>query len=239
MFLNARYYDPALGLFTSPDWFEVTEPGVGTNRYAYSGNDPVNKLDPLGNENYLVDRDLKTKFTLGMGRHSYHVVITNDPGKYPSDLQPLFVPIVNESGALPGIEQGGTAYVISAGGHNEDGYLVTIINETSDINALAEVASGDTWWIGSMNANFSSELDDSRSETTDIDEDIKVIEEYMAYSGSLPYRAFPTEGGKSGNCNCLARTVGTRSGQTNLPQTLSGITPGYGIILPQSLWGSP
>ncbi len=48
-FLNARYYDPELGMFIQPDWFEVTEPGVGTNRYAYSHNDPVNKMDPGGN----------------------------------------------------------------------------------------------------------------------------------------------------------------------------------------------
>ncbi|WP_377512721.1 RHS repeat-associated core domain-containing protein [Octadecabacter sp. R77987] len=48
-YLNARYYDPELGLFLQPDWFEVTEAGVGTNRYAYSLNDPVNKLDPNGN----------------------------------------------------------------------------------------------------------------------------------------------------------------------------------------------
>ena len=48
-FLNARYYDPEIGLFLQPDWWEVTEPGVGTNRYAYSDNDPVNKMDPGGN----------------------------------------------------------------------------------------------------------------------------------------------------------------------------------------------
>ncbi|MDJ0640912.1 MAG: RHS repeat-associated core domain-containing protein [Paracoccaceae bacterium] len=48
-YLNARYYDPALGLFIQPDWWEVTEPGVGTNRYAYAGNDPVNAFDPYGN----------------------------------------------------------------------------------------------------------------------------------------------------------------------------------------------
>lgn len=48
-FLNARYYDPELGLFTSPDWWEVTRAGVGTNRYAYSHNDPVNQRDPSGN----------------------------------------------------------------------------------------------------------------------------------------------------------------------------------------------
>ena len=48
-YLNARYYDPKLGMFLQPDWFEVTAAGVGTNRYAYAGGDPVNASDPGGN----------------------------------------------------------------------------------------------------------------------------------------------------------------------------------------------
>lgn len=48
-FLNARYYDPDLSLFTSPDWLPITDPGVGTNRFAYAGNSPVNASDPGGN----------------------------------------------------------------------------------------------------------------------------------------------------------------------------------------------
>ena len=48
-YLNARYYDPKLAMFIQPDWFEVAKAGVGTNRYAYSHNDPVNKMDPGGN----------------------------------------------------------------------------------------------------------------------------------------------------------------------------------------------
>lgn len=48
-YLNARYYDPRLGMFIQPDWWEVTKAGVGTNRYSYSFNDPVNGRDPGGN----------------------------------------------------------------------------------------------------------------------------------------------------------------------------------------------
>ena len=48
-YLNARYYDPKLGLFLQPDWWEVTWAGVGTNRYSYSFNDPVGASDPSGN----------------------------------------------------------------------------------------------------------------------------------------------------------------------------------------------
>ncbi|MGN8171183.1 RHS repeat-associated core domain-containing protein, partial [Agrobacterium sp. 22117] len=34
--------------FISPDDWDPTQEGVGTNRYAYAGNDPVNQSDPNG-----------------------------------------------------------------------------------------------------------------------------------------------------------------------------------------------
>lgn len=36
-------------MFIQPDWWEVDDPAVGTNRYAYSHNDPINLADPGGN----------------------------------------------------------------------------------------------------------------------------------------------------------------------------------------------
>lgn len=47
--LFAVFASQAAAMFIQPDWFETTDDGVGTNRYSYSFNDPVNLSDPSGN----------------------------------------------------------------------------------------------------------------------------------------------------------------------------------------------
>jgi RHS repeat-associated protein len=47
-YLHARYYDPDLGRFLSPDTWDPILAGVDINRYAYAANDPVNLSDPNG-----------------------------------------------------------------------------------------------------------------------------------------------------------------------------------------------
>ncbi len=47
-YLHARYYDPNLARFLSPDTWDPILAGVDINRYAYAGNDPVNLSDPSG-----------------------------------------------------------------------------------------------------------------------------------------------------------------------------------------------
>lgn len=42
-------------MFIQADTLDPTVPGVGTNRYAYSNNDPINRLDPNGHFSYNVD----------------------------------------------------------------------------------------------------------------------------------------------------------------------------------------
>ncbi|MBT9290960.1 RHS repeat-associated core domain-containing protein [Prosthecodimorpha staleyi] len=55
IYLHARYYDPAIGRFVSPDSWDPLKEGVGTNRYAYADNDPINKSDPNGHFiNFLI-----------------------------------------------------------------------------------------------------------------------------------------------------------------------------------------
>ncbi|MBL4544134.1 MAG: RHS repeat-associated core domain-containing protein [Rhodobacteraceae bacterium] len=60
IYLNARYMDPELGRFIQPDWLDPNQPGVGTNRYAYANNDPINLSDPSGNA--WVDRAWDSAF---------------------------------------------------------------------------------------------------------------------------------------------------------------------------------
>ena len=47
-YLHARYYDPALGRFLSPDTWDPILSGVDINRYAYALNDPINGSDAGG-----------------------------------------------------------------------------------------------------------------------------------------------------------------------------------------------
>lgn len=48
-FYNARYYDPSLGRFISPDTIVQSPSNPQTlNRYTYAGNNPVNNIDPTG-----------------------------------------------------------------------------------------------------------------------------------------------------------------------------------------------
>jgi RHS repeat-associated protein len=54
-YLHARFYDPLLGRFLSPDTWDPTVQGVDVNRYAYALNDPINGLDPSGH-NEAFDR---------------------------------------------------------------------------------------------------------------------------------------------------------------------------------------
>jgi len=84
VFLNARYLDPRLGRFLSPDDFDPTLPGVGTNRYAYAGNDPINRSDPNGHESdNLNERTAERRDSLGLGASNPNVrdnISGNDGG---------------------------------------------------------------------------------------------------------------------------------------------------------------
>ena len=72
--MQARYYDPVTARFLSNDpvWFTPGTPQM-FNRYAYAHNDPINRIDPNGEDSFVVFRPAAG------GRHAF-VVVTNEDG---------------------------------------------------------------------------------------------------------------------------------------------------------------
>ena len=64
-YLRARYYNPATGRFMSRDPAEakLTDPAT-LHRYLYAGGDPINRVDPMGEEAFLESKLLKKMITV-------------------------------------------------------------------------------------------------------------------------------------------------------------------------------
>lgn len=67
IYLHARFYDPSIGRFISPDPTISSPHPIGMNRYAYAFNDPINHsdIDGLG-----VFANVMSDFTIAMGETS-------------------------------------------------------------------------------------------------------------------------------------------------------------------------
>ena len=77
-YLHARYYDATLARVLQPDWWDVSDTGVGTNRYSYAGNDPVDASD--GNGHCSTGDPMGFMFCMmsfGTGLSSHEVTIAN------------------------------------------------------------------------------------------------------------------------------------------------------------------
>ncbi len=109
-YLNARYYDPALGRFITPDWFDPTDRGVGTNRYAYGMNNPIMLKDPSGN---IIDTILDIVFVgYDVGKISYDFLTEGevdpvDVAALGADLAATVTPFA--TGAGPMVRAGAAA----------------------------------------------------------------------------------------------------------------------------------
>ena len=71
-YLHARYYDPLLARFISPDTWDPDLEGVDINRYAYAGNDPINGSDANGHSYEDSHDDAIDHSGLGGGNKNEH-----------------------------------------------------------------------------------------------------------------------------------------------------------------------
>ena len=56
VYLNARYYDPEIGRFVSPNPY--ADLGQGLNRFSYSFNNPIDFADPVDSGRLLASRGI-------------------------------------------------------------------------------------------------------------------------------------------------------------------------------------
>ncbi|NOT89252.1 MAG: hypothetical protein HOP03_13880 [Lysobacter sp.] len=145
IYQRVRYYDPVLARYTSPDWLETTKRGVGTNRYAYSLNDPVNLIDNGNSAAFLMNHvinGLPQMFPNGF-------TMTASAGFQPGMISALGTPAqlqhLTPSGSL-GV---GVQVLDSHGQHN------------ADIGVYGQYGAGASLPFGSMLGLFSGTVDKS------------------------------------------------------------------------------
>ena len=133
-YLNARYYDPDLGRFLSPDTWDPTLPGVDINRYAYAGNDPINMSDPGGHSFGAA--------TVGGSPDGINGVIHDDESDDEIDIREMDVDEIDNLGG-GGSGDGGTDSGDGNGGGDNDNHGGDnghgVVSVFGDVGTLAPV----------------------------------------------------------------------------------------------------
>lgn len=229
-------WTPSLACSPSPTGGRSPNPGVGTNRYAYAGGDPVNGSDPGGNEVLAMNRDLDTNWTLGVGRQSFLVVTADDPGQFGRSFVSYFKQYENTNGNVPGVERGAKFYAAILSGDQTDNFA----NLRSPENVLfklthqsSDIASFEAFLTGERRADLSPELaatltnqvDDTPTSGSEVLEK-DVLNSFDRYDDSAPYQATPVLPGEGYNSNGFARSVAEHAGVGNYPTGFGAAMPG-------------
>ena len=149
-YLNARYYDPEIGRFISPDSIDYLDPESinGLNIYIYCGNNPVMNIDPSGHFAFIL---LFAAAFIGFGLSFSISVLTqaafnNGHVNWLNALiDGLFGAISGALAMIPGLGPVATG-VINVGLTLLNGIITTSI----DRGGISKLTTGD--WIGIVSA---------------------------------------------------------------------------------------
>ena len=77
--MGARYYDPTLGRFTQQDQLSALADPANGNRYAYTGDDPINYSDPSGRCSGITDCISSAANTVSDAANTVSDAVTGNP----------------------------------------------------------------------------------------------------------------------------------------------------------------
>jgi RHS repeat-associated protein len=154
IFMNARYYDPVLGSFLSPDTV-VPEPGQpeGYNRYAYANGNPLRFIDPSGHIAFCFQGGPNPEINTKDGNFVSICTEMLLAGGYNEEQLGEIVPALNGDLSLNGNALIGWLYedyFEKAVAASERGEPIIIIGHSyggEDAMTLAMLLGGSTFWI--------------------------------------------------------------------------------------------
>ncbi|MEL7130725.1 MAG: RHS repeat-associated core domain-containing protein, partial [Pseudomonadota bacterium] len=196
-YMQARYYDPVIGRFLSPDPVGFAEGGVAHfNAYAYTANDPVNNIDPDGR--------------LPIAIPIIVAACSANPG------------CRGAAGAVAGATVGGGASAINQATDGVDGFDVSRVAIDAGKGAITGGVSAATLnaQVGVATASILGGVDGATTAATDGNPETAVIG--GAVNGAVTDGVSAAIGGQLGKVSPVSfptgEVVGTIGGATVLPQ---------------------
>jgi RHS repeat-associated protein len=162
-YMQARYYDPVIGRFLSIDPVGFVESGNNAayfNRYAYAGNDPVNSIDPDGQQfigttgplvrysekatTAYVNVDIQATIIFGLSVDLAAGVAVERQGTIPTGVQAFI-----SHTTIPSTGASNSAEVASKGYHGAVGANAGLMNgNLSDMNGTVDATNYDIPGVG-------------------------------------------------------------------------------------------
>jgi RHS repeat-associated protein len=208
VYMQARYYDPAIGRFLSDDPVGFAQGGVGYfNRYAYVGNNPLNATDPSGEESYLVSRPVVV-FGIDTGRDHMFVVVTDGP----------MGEVTNRYSYAPSRSRDGQ--LVSHSASNNQG-TATNVDDVGAYEALRNAGADAAAEQGITFAQIDAADDAVIASGEAVDQTLGTIEE----PGLVEYDMLPNENSNGANSNSAAMAVANRANPAANQPVPNGANP--------------